>query len=196
MIHLPENAALLLIDVQRGFDGHLDYWGARNNPGAEANVARLLAAWRESGRPVLHTRHDSVNPRSPLFPGQPGNDFKDEARPVPGETVVAKSVNSGFIGTGLEAELRARGIGTLVVAGLVTEHCVSTTARMAGNLGFTTFVVADASAALEHTGPDGRVWDAETVHAVSLATLSEEFATIVDTDAMVEAAKGVVAAAA
>ena len=192
MIHLSENAALLLIDVQRGFDEPV--WGRRNNPRAEENVARLLAAWRESGRPVLHTRHDSVNPASPLHPGRPGNGFKPQAAPLPGETVVPKTVNSGFIGTPLEAELRGRGIDTLVIAGLVTEHCVSTTARMAGNLGFTTFVVADASAALEHRGPNGRVWDAETVHAVSLATLSGEFATIVDTGALVEAALAAAAA--
>jgi nicotinamidase-related amidase len=186
--HLPHDAALVLIDVQRGFD-EPGYWGPRNNPGAEANVARLLEAWRESGRPVFHVRHASREPRSPLHPDNPGHAFKPEALPLPGEPVITKSVNSAFIGTPLEAELRACGIGTLVVAGLVTESCVSTTARMAGNLGFGTFVVSDATAALAHQGPDGTAWDPDTVHAVSLATLSGEFATIATTDALVEAAR-------
>lgn len=189
MIEIDRNAALLLVDVQRGFDER-EYWGgARNNPQAEARVADLLAAWRETGRPVVHVRHASTSPESPLRPDRPGHAFKPEAAPLPGEPVVTKSVNSAFIGTGLEDDLRARGIGTLVVAGLVTNHCVSTTVRMAGNLGFATYVVSDATAAFDRVGPDGARYDAETVHGVSLASLHDEFATVVTAAEAIAAAR-------
>jgi nicotinamidase-related amidase len=180
------DAALIPVDIQKGFDDPA--WGARNNPQAEANAARLIAAWRAAGRPIFHVRHASKRPTSPLAPDGPGFAFKDEVAPQPGEPEFVKSVNSGFIGTELEAQLRARGIQTVVVFGLTTPHCVSTTARMAGNLGFTTFVAADASA--DFVANTGRGWregaalalDPELSHRVALAHLHGEFATVLDTD--------------
>lgn len=180
MENIPKNAALILIDIQQGFD-RADYWGHRNNPGAEAHAAQLLAAWRDSGRPLFHVQHRSRNPRSPLAPGQPGCEHKAEVRPRAGEPVIGKDVNSAFIGTDLESQLRARGIDTLVIAGLTTSHCVSTTARMAGNLGFRTLVAADACAAFAQTGYDGREFGAEIVHQAALASLHGEFAEVTDT---------------
>ena len=180
MLPIPLNAALILIDIQQGFD-HPAHWGERNNPGAEANAARLLDAWRKSGRPLVHVQHRSLTPGSPLAPGQPGCEHKPEVRPLPGEAIIGKHVNSAFIGTDLEAGLRARGIDTLVLAGLTTQHCVSTTARMAGNLGFVTVVAADACAAHAQTGHDGKRHPAEEVHEVSLATLHGEFAEVAST---------------
>lgn len=184
MAALSANAALILIDVQQGFDA--PGWGARNNPQAEDNIARLLVAWRASGRPVIHVRHDSQLPNSPLRPGQPGNAFKPVAEPQSGEAVIAKTVNSAFIGTGLEHRLRVAGIAQVVIAGLTTPHCVSTTARMAGNLGFDACVVSDATAAFALTGHDGTPVDAETVHAVALAELHGEFAAVVDTETVLK----------
>lgn len=175
---LPEQAALLLVDFQEGFDD--PRWGRRNNPRAEERAAELLAAWRESGRPVLHVRHLSEEPDSPLRPGQPGNDLKPLVRPAPGEPVVEKSVNSAFIGTGLEERLREDGTRTVVVAGLTTDHCVSTTARMAGNLGFETYVVSDATATFDRVGPRGAPFTAERIHEISLVSLHGEFATVAD----------------
>jgi nicotinamidase-related amidase len=175
-----QSAALVIIDVQQGFDDPV--WGARNNPRAEANAGRLLAAWRRAGNPVLHVQHCSVLAGSPLAPGQSGVDFKDIVEPRAGEPVVRKSVNSGFIGTDLEARLRALGSPPVVVVGLTTPHCVSTTARMAGNLGFETYVVADATAAFEQVGHDGTRYPAEDVHRFALASLHGEFATVVETD--------------
>ena len=177
MISLPSNAVLLLIDVQQAFNDAA--WGERNNPDAEKKIASLLAAWRERSMPVFHVHH--INPKSTsLFnPASVGSVVKEEARPLPGEPVFVKSVNSAFIGTDLEAQLRANRITTLVIVGITTDHCVSTTARMAGNLGFSTYVVSDATATFERIGPGGRHWSAEIMHDTALASLHEEFATIV-----------------
>lgn len=174
---MNDNAALLIIDVQKGFDA--PQWGRRINAGAEAVMAGLLERWRADGRPVIHVQHLSRNPKSPLRPGQPGVEFKEQVRPLPGEAVVQKHVNSAFIGTDLEARLRREGIGSLVIVGIAVDHCVSTTARMAANLGFDTTVVADATVAFDRAGYDGTVHPAETVHAVTLASLHGEFARVV-----------------
>lgn len=185
MDDIPKNAVLLIVDVQQGLADPRR--GERNNPEAEHRMAELLAAWRASGRPVFHVQHMSREPGSPLRPGLPGNAIKDEVKPVEGEPLFQKSVNSAFIGTDLEAELRRCGYDTLIVFGLTTEHCVSTTVRMAGNLGFTTYVVADATAAFATTGRDGRRYSAAEVHELSLAILDGEFATVVDTGAVLSA---------
>jgi len=171
--------ALLLIDVQQAFDE--PSWGPRNNPGAEANLARLLAAFRAAGRPVVHVKHNSTEPNSTLRPDRPGNALKPEATPLPGEPLFVKTVNSGFIGTSLEAHLREKGIDGLVIGGFITNHCVSTTARMAGNLGFRTTVVADACATFDFKDADGSVIPAATMHRIGLAELRGEFAEIRDT---------------
>ena len=163
---------LILIDVQRAFDDPV--WGARNNPDAEARIAELLARWRAADAPIVHVRHRSASPDG-VFRGD-AFEFKPEAEPRDGEPVVEKSVNSAFIGTQLEQQLRSAGVGGLVLAGLTTDHCVSTTARMAGNLGFETWVVSDATATFDRDG-----FDAETMHRTALASLSGEFATVVDT---------------
>lgn len=175
----PETA-LLVVDVQRGFDEPL--WGARNNPLAEENIGQLLAAWRSTGRPVLHVQHLSRSPVSPLAPGQPGSEIKPVARPLAGEPVFSKHVNSAFIGTDLESHLREHAIEGLVVVGLTTDHCVSTTVRMAGNLGFDTWVVSDATATFDRVGPSGETYAAEQIHAVALASLHGEFATVLSAE--------------
>ena len=173
-------AALLLVDVQQGLDD--PKYGARNNPGAEGRIAALLAAWRRAGWPVVHVQHMSREPDSPLRPERPGNALKPEALPVEGEPLFRKEAHGAFVGTGLEAHLRDAGIGALVVVGLTTDHCVSTTARMAGDLGFETVVVADATATHERTGPDGVRYTADEMHRLALASLHGEFAEVRTTD--------------
>jgi nicotinamidase-related amidase len=173
------NTALLIIDVQQGFDA--PYWGARNNPHAEDNIARLLDAWRAAKRPVFHVKHNSRTPQSPLHPSKSGNAYKAFATPRAGEPSIGKDVNSAFIGTDLEAQLRAANIYALIIVGLTTPHCVSTTTRMAANLGFQTKVVSDATAAHAGCGPDSKAIDAETMHYHALAALNGEFAEIVTT---------------
>jgi len=166
------------IDVQQAF---LDpRWGERNNPQAESNIARLLAAWRSSGRPIRHVVHDSVEPNSLLRPDSPGNAIQAVAAPKAGEPIYRKHVNSAFIGTNLESDLHHDGIDTLVIVGLTTNHCVSTTARMAGYLGFSTLVVSDATASFARPALDGTLRPAEAVHSAALSDLQGEFATVVD----------------
>jgi nicotinamidase-related amidase len=179
MTQLPQSTALIVIDVQQAF---LDpRWGERNNPDAESNIARLLAAWRGSGRPIRHVVHDSVEPNSLLRPDSGGNAIQAAAAPEGTEPVYHKHVNSAFIGTSLESDLRQDGIDTLVIVGLTTNHCVSTTARMAGNLGFSTYVVSDATATFARLALDGTLRPAEAVHSAALSDLHEEFATVADT---------------
>lgn len=173
------NAALIIVDVQDGLDDPV--WGRRNNPEAENNMARLLDAWRARRQPIYHVQHISTDPKSPLRPNQPGNAIKQLVMPNADEPVIQKTVNSAFIGTDLEDRLRKQNIQSVVIVGLTTNHCVETTARMAGNLGFTTFVVADATATFDRTGYDGSYYPAELVHSVSLASLHDEFATILNT---------------
>ena len=178
-----EDAALLLVDVQKGVDV-LEHWGGpngrRNNPEAEAHIKTLLEAWRVAGLPVLYTQHDSREAASPLKLSQPGGAFKDGLEPLNGEAVIRKDVNSGFIGTNLEVLLRRRGIHRLVTVGYFTNMCVATTVRMAGNLGFDTYLVQDACACTNRVGPNGRDYDAELIHDTTVANLHGEFCTAID----------------
>jgi nicotinamidase-related amidase len=174
---------LLVVDLQRAIDDpRWSAHGPRNNPRAEQNVAALLAHWRAQGWMVVHVRHDSTFPDSAYRPGQPGHEFKPEAAPLAGETVVAKQVNSAFIGTGLEALLRQSGCGRLVVAGVITNNSVEATVRHAGNLGFDTYLVEDACFTFARPDFRGVMRTAEEVHAMSLANLEGEYCTVVTTE--------------
>ncbi len=171
--------ALLLIDLQTGFDDPV--WGARNNPQAEQVAGQLLADWRATSRPIFHIRHVSVEDGSPLI--GTGLTFKPEVTPQSGEPVIDKSVNSAFIGTDLEARLRDTGITDLTIAGLTTPHCVSTTTRMAANLGFGVTLVADACAAF--TANADTSWNrglapltVQQIHDTALSHLHGEFANV------------------
>jgi len=181
----PTRPTLIVIDVQRGFDD--PRWGRRNNPQAESNIKRILDAWRSASMPIIHIQHCSREPNSPLRPGAAGNEIKEIAWPLPTEPVLRKTVNSAFIGTDLESRLTANRVDTVVIVGLTTDHCVSTTARMAANLGFNTYVVSDGTATFDRTGPDGRKYDAEEIHAANLASPPhKEFATVLDTEQLLK----------
>jgi len=184
MVNLPHNAALIIVDLQDGFDD--PKFGRRNNPQAEGNIGKLLKAWRGSNMPIFHIQHCSRIPESPLHPSAAGNRLKSIATPLPLEPVIKKSVNSAFIGTDLEERLKRKRISAVVLVGLTTDHCVSTTARMAGNMGFDTYVVSDATATFDRAGPDGKRYKAEYVHAVNLTSLDGEFATITDTESLLK----------
>jgi nicotinamidase-related amidase len=178
------NPALILIDVQNAIDD--PSWGAdRNNRDAEEKMAALLAHWRERRWPVFHIRHASTDPNSTYRSGQALFEFKKEVTPIDGERVIEKSTNSAFIGTDLEETLRAMNITEVVIAGVITNNSVEATARMSGNLGFLTFVASDATATFGRHDFDGRWRTADEVHAMSLANLDGEYATVLSTEAIV-----------
>ena len=177
-----KNPALLLVDVQKGFED-IPYWGGeRNNLNAEKNIEKLLHLWRKHKLPVFHIKHCSVIPESPLSKKNAGNAFQDFISPQDLEPVIEKEVNSAFIGTDLKERLDKEKIDTLVIVGLTTDHCVSTTTRMAGNFGFNTHLVEDAVATFNKTGTDGTVYSAQLIHDTAIASLKDEFATVVSTE--------------
>ncbi len=175
------DAALLIVDVQQGFDD--PYWGRRDNPACESNITRLVAAWE--GRPVVVVRHDSVMAESPLRPERPGNALR-QFLPTDPDLLVTKSVNSAFYGDpDLHGWLSERSIDAVVICGVQTNFCCETTARMAGNLGYDTYFVLDATHTFDLTGPDGVVIPAEDLARTTAANLHGEFATVVMTDDVV-----------
>ncbi|PWU03919.1 MAG: cysteine hydrolase [Terriglobia bacterium] len=168
--------ALLLIDLQKAIDD--PYWareGPRNNPDAERAALQLLTAWRETGRPVYHVRHDSAEPQSTYRPGQPGNEFKSGFEPRPGEDLIVKHTGSAFVGTPLEQMLRRRGLASLVVAGVITNNSVETSVRHAATLGFRVTLVEDACFTFARRDWNGVLRSAAEVHAMSLANLEGEY---------------------
>lgn len=176
---LPLPCALLVIDFQKAIDA--PYWGPRNNPQAEENVARLLAAWRQARWPLLHVRHDSRETTSAYRPGYDTHDFKPQAQPLPGETVVPKLAHSAFVGTDLHGRLRTRGIASLCVCGVITDNSVEATVRHGADLGWPVALVEDACFTVNRRLRDGSVVPAAQMHARSLALLQGEYARILDT---------------
>jgi nicotinamidase-related amidase len=177
-----ETTALLLVDVQKGVN-EVKYYGGpsgkRNNHSAEENMRCLLAEWRRLGKRVAFTRHNSREINSPLkLELETGNQIEGLEINGP-DIVVEKDVNSGFIGTSLELELRRSGINRLVFMGFYTNYCIETTVRMAGNLGFDTYLVHDACAAVNTLGHDGEYYEPDLVHNMSIASLHGEFCTAI-----------------
>lgn len=194
-MEIAENAALVVVDVQKGFD-EADFWGARNNPEADDNIASLIDVWQATGRPVVFVRHDSRKPGSPLRTGYEGNAFKEyverrRGKGVAGaELLVTKTVNSAFYGApDLDAWLKGEGISQFVVAGIQTNMCVETTARMGGNLGYDVVVAYDATHTFDLEGPFGWRRSADELAQASAVSLhGGGFARVVATKEVVDAA--------
>jgi nicotinamidase-related amidase len=165
------STALVVVDVQKAFDDAA-YWGVRNNPDCEANVAALIAAWRSAGRPIVFVRHEFETHDW---------DFKDVVTGEP-DLLVSKTVNSAFYGTpDLHEWLRSRGLDSIVVCGITTDHCVETTARMGDNLGYEVLLPLDATHTFDRTGPDGTTMTADELARATATSLHEEFATVIHT---------------
>lgn len=179
---LPKEAVLLIIDVQNAIDD--PQWckfGKRNNAAAEEHMSAILAAWRQAGRRVIHVKHESREVNSTYRPGYAGSDFKHCVTPAEGELIITKHVNSAFIGTNLEKMLRQSNTSHLVIFGVITNNSVETTVRMAGNLGFTVFLVGDATFTFARPDYNGQIRTAEEVHAMSLANLDKEYCEVIST---------------
>ena len=183
---LNKNSALLLVDIQKAFL-EKDYPGIiRNNEDAEFICGKILKKWRTLDLPIIHVRHSSTNPESKLHKSKPGFEFNDYVIPLKTEMVLTKKVNSAFIGTNLEDILFKRNINTLVIVGMTTNHCISTTVRMSGNLGFNTYLISDSTACYNTKAMNGEVIDCNTIYNATLASLQEEFATVIDSKELFE----------
>lgn len=175
--------ALILIDIQKNFrDGS---WGLRNNESAEMKASKLLETFRNHADTVIHINHKSENPESRFFFKNEGFEFQNIVEPLSNEIVISKTENSAFVGTNLKEILDENSISALVIAGLTAPHCVSTTTRMAGNYGYNTYLVEDATASFALTDHNGREFSAQEIHDITIATLHDEFATIVSTDKVI-----------
>jgi nicotinamidase-related amidase len=180
-----QGPVLMPIDVQMGFD--YPPWLNRSPASMEQNGIALLSHWRAQGWPVVHVRHASRHAASPLHESHPGHAFRPGFEPQVGETVIKKDVNSAFIGTDLERRLNDMGKPPLVMFGVSGDMCVSTTARMAANLGFGVTVVEDACWCFDLPGRDGALIPAQTIHAAHMATLRFEFCKVETASVLIEA---------
>lgn len=180
-----KNPALILVDIQKGLDEEEYYGGNRNNKDAEEKAAKILHTWRTLQLPIFHLQHASQNPNSKLHPAHPGFEIKDVVKPLDSEPIIVKNVNSGFIGTDLKQQLDTQKITTVVIVGLTTNHCVSTTARMAGNYGYKTILISDATATFDRIGINGEKYSSEVIHLTTLASLKDEFAEIITTQQLI-----------
>ncbi|WP_411032703.1 cysteine hydrolase family protein [Shinella sp. BYT-45] len=175
---IPENAVLIPIDMQRAFDAAP--WPRRWNDRLDENGLALIA-WRAAGRPIVHVRHDSVEPFSTLRPEAPGNALRPGFEPQAGEPLVTKSVNAAFIGTDLDLRLRRLGADTVVLFGVSTDMCVSTSVRVGANMGYRVVLVEDACDCFDLPDGKGGIVPAEDIHRAHVATLRQEFATVLRT---------------
>ncbi len=166
---------LLIIDIQR------DYFPGGAHPlwepeAAAANAARLLAAFRERGEPVIHLQHVWDEPDAPFMrPGTPGVEIHELVAPAAGERVLQKTEPNGFLGTGLEDELRRLEPEQVVVAGMMSSMCVDATVRAAADKGFAVVVAHDACAAPALSHGSRQVSGAD-VHAAFMAALGQGYA--------------------
>lgn len=179
MAAIPENAVLIPIDMQRAFDA--DPWPRRWNEKLDENGLALLASWRATGRQIIHVRHDSVEPNSTLRPEAPGNAHRPGFEPQADEPMVTKSVNAAFIGTDLDLRLRRLGATTVVLFGISTDMCVSTSVRVGANMGYKIILVEDACDCFELPDGEGGMIPARDIHRAHVATLRHEFATVLRT---------------
>ncbi|WP_422092068.1 cysteine hydrolase family protein [Tenacibaculum ovolyticum] len=182
---MTNNIGLILIDIQKGFDEEEHWGGNRNNKKAEQNCKKILDIWRALKQPVFHIVHSSQDPASKLHESNKGYEIKDLVKPIEGEPVIKKNVNSAFIGTDLKERLDNQEIKKLVIVGLTTNHCVSTSTRMAGNYGYDVYLISDATATFDRVGVNGEVFPAEIIHQTTLANLHKEFATVINTEEVI-----------
>ena len=171
---------LLLVDIQKAFLDK-DYPGIkRNNPEAELICGKILEIWRKKKLPIIHVRHSSDTVDSKLHKSKPGFEFNDYVTPRADEIVLEKRVNSAFIGTELKSILDKSKTEVLIIVGMTTNHCISTTVRMSGNLGFETYLISDSTACYNTKGINGEMIDCEVIYQSALASINDEFATVIN----------------
>jgi nicotinamidase-related amidase len=186
-IQLDDNSALIVIDVQLGFED-LGYMGKRNNPSADANIQALITQWEKKHRPIVVVQHNSQSMGSSLHPSKPGNALKPYVELAHRSLLVTKSVNSAFYDEpDLHKWLQTSGIKQIVIIGIQTNMCCETTARMGGNLGYNVIFVPDAMHTFDLEGPDGEVLTADELSRATVVNLyGGGFAKIASTRELLE----------
>lgn len=173
----PDILPLIILDVQDAIDQPV--WAGKNNPDYLSAIIDLLAHWRARGWPVIHIKHDEAAPASTYHYNGPWNGIKKEVLPLPGEPLIIKEQNCGFIKTDLDVALKKLGAKQFVLTGVVVHNSMDATIRAGKALGYKILLPSDATTAVPVTGADGRVFDAQTVYELSLAILGGEYADIV-----------------
>ncbi len=172
-------SALVLIDCQNTYrEGIMQLEGVE--PALE-QCAKLLQRARDAGAPVIHIQHDA-GPGTPYDVRAPIGAIADIVAPAAGETIIVKAYPSSFEQTGLNSELKKRGVTDLVIAGFMTHVCVNSTARAAFNHGYRATVVGNATATRALTNPVGGTVSAEAMHNGALTALSDIFAIVVPSE--------------
>ena len=176
---ISKNAALIVVDVQKGFDDP-KFAGIRNNPSADQNIEAIIKVWEREARPIVVVQHNSESSAEVLHPSKPGNSLKPYVKKVKPALAISKTVNSAFYGTpDLDQWLKASDIHQIVIIGIQTNMCCETTARMGGNLGYDVIFVPDAMHTFDSVGPDGVVLTADELTRSTVASLYDgEFAKI------------------
>ena len=183
---IKKNPVLLVVDIQKGFYDE-DYWGGNiSNKNVETICGNLINKWRELHLKLIHLKHSSTDLNSKLHISNKGHEFCDLTKPIKDEIVITKNVNSAFIGTNLKEILDKNKHEVVVIIGLTTDHCISTTARMSGNYGYETYVVSDATATFDKKSPTGEFYSSELVHSISLLSLDNEFAKVINYENLIK----------
>jgi nicotinamidase-related amidase len=169
--------ALLIIDIQNDYfpGGAMELVGS---PAAAAQAGKLLQAFRQKARPVIHIQHISTRPGATFFlPNTPGVQIHESVAPKAGETVFQKNYPNAFRETPLLEHLRKNQIAQLVIAGMMTQMCIDTTTRAAADLGFQCLLAHDACAT-KSLSFGGATVPAESVQTAFLAALNGLFARV------------------
>jgi nicotinamidase-related amidase len=171
--------ALLVVDMQVEMADRIAGGRLPVIPEALAHMAQLAQLFRARGQEVVHVHHHDNDAASPFRRGTPSGAPMQGTAPQGDEAVFWKSGSSAFVGTGLDAYLRRKGVDLIVVIGAVAAFCVTSTVRAASDLGFKVILPSDALLGFDLPAHDGGRIDAQTVHLVTLSLLGADFAKVV-----------------
>jgi nicotinamidase-related amidase len=178
-ISLTKNTVLVIINAQQGLLDATQQ--GRNNSEAEKNIESLLKQWRSKKMPIIHVKHVSDSPNSFFYRQSSGCNFLTCAEPLQSEKVVEKTRSSGFTETTLESLLKTIDADHIILAGFTANECIDATAKDSSALGFSTYVVGDATAMFDMKSTDGKLLKAERIHKLTLANIEAFYAKIIST---------------
>lgn len=177
---LSENSVLIIINAQKGLlDATQE---GRNNSEAEKNICKTLEIWRAQKRNIIHVKHVSENPSSTFFRNSSGCEILEPMSPKPNEDVIEKTKSSAFANTNLEILLNQKNASDIYLTGFTANECIDASAREAAALGFSTFVVGDATASFDIRDVNGKLMKADRIHRLTLANINALYAKVLNTN--------------